>query len=141
MMDDFLTFLTPEVLSEVIAEMSLPSSYTLEDDRPDGIEVRFPRCHLYVAEGFESNMSLRFLPESTGLDRSVSIADALAALRRDPAQLLPPRPPLIDFFSPEASLNKVKNELRDLFTLLLTYFRSSLDGDFAWVAVFRIYGQ
>ena len=25
----------------------------LADDRPDGIEVRLPRCHLYVTEGFE----------------------------------------------------------------------------------------
>lgn len=131
------TFLTPEVLAEVLAEFPWPAPYTLEDDRPDGIEVRLPRCHLYVTEGFESNMELKFLSESTGLDHSVSVADALAALREDPDRTLPPRPKLIDFFSPHASLDKVKNEVRDLCTLLFTYFRSSLEGDFAWVATYQ----
>jgi hypothetical protein len=131
------TFLTPEVLSEVLSEFSWPAPYTLADDRPDGIEIRLPRCHLYVTEGFESNMELKFLPESTGLDRSVSVGSALRALRADPNRTLPPPPKLIDYFSPGASLDKVKNELRDLFTLLFTYFRSSLDGDFEWVATYR----
>jgi hypothetical protein len=61
-------------------------------------------------------------------------------LRRGPAisrGALPPRPKLIDFFSPHASLDKVKNEVRDLCTLLFTYFRPSLDGDFEWVATYR----
>ncbi len=131
------TFLTPEVLAEVLAEFSWPAPYALEDDRPDGIEVRLPRCLLYVTEGFESNMDLKFLPESTGLDRSVPIANALAALRKDPGRPLPPRPKLLNYFSPHASLDKVKNELRDLCALLFTYFRPSLDGEFDWVAAYR----
>jgi hypothetical protein len=128
------TFLTPEVLTEVLAEFPWPAPFTLVDDRPDGIEVRLPRCILYVTEGFESDMDLKFMPESTGLESSVSVGDALRELREDPNRTLPPRPKLIDYFSPQASLEKVKNELRDLCTLLFTYFRPSLDGDFAWVA-------
>lgn len=135
------TFLTPQVLAELLAEFPWPQPYALEDDRPDGIEICLPRCHLYVTEGFESNMSLKFLPESTGLDRSVSVPDALAALRKDPERTLPPRPKLIDYFSPQASLDKVKNELRDLFTLLFTYFQPSLTGDFDWVATFQKHGS
>jgi hypothetical protein len=131
------TFLTPEVLAEVLAELPWPAPYTLEDDRPDGIEVRLPRCHLYVTEGFESEMELKFLPESTGLDRSVSVRDALGALYKDPERILPPCPKLIDYFSPGASLDKVKNQLRDLCTLLFTYFRPSLEGDFEWVPTYR----
>jgi hypothetical protein len=65
------------------------------------------------------------------------VGSALRALRADPNRTLPPPPKLIDYFSPGASLDKVKNELRDLFTLLFTYFRSSLDGDFEWVATYR----
>src|ERR1043165_9678567 len=133
------TFMTPEVLGEILAEFSWPASYVLDDDRPDGIEIRLPRCQLYACEGFESDMQLKFLPESTGLDRPVSIADALASLRKDPERTLPPRPKLLDFFSPQASLDKVKNELRDLLTLLFTYFRPSLDGDFGWVPSYRKY--
>ena len=131
------TFLTPGVLAEVLAEFPWPAPYTLEDDRPDGIEIRLPHCNLYVTEGFESNMDMKFLAESTGLDRSVSVADALAALHNDPGRVLPPRPQLLDFFSPRASLDKVKNELRDLCTLLFTYFGPSLVGDFDWVTAYR----
>jgi hypothetical protein len=130
------TFLTPEVLAEVLAEFPWPAPFALVDDRPDGIEVHLPHCHLYVSEGFESDMNLKFMAESTGLDRSVPIADALAALRADPKRTLPPLPRLIDFFSPQASLDKVKNEVRDLCTLLFTYFRSSLEGDFSWVSTY-----
>jgi hypothetical protein len=135
------TFLTPEVLLQVLAEFFWPGPYTVEDDRPDGIEVRLPRCHLYVTEGFESNMELKFLPATTGLSRSVSVAEALDALRKDPARTLPPRPKLLDYFSPHASLDKVKNELRDLCTLLFTYFRPSLVGDFDWIEAYRTYGS
>jgi hypothetical protein len=67
-------------------------TFKLEDDRPDGIEICLPCCHLYLTEGFESRVSLKFLPESTSLDRAVSVADALVALRKDPERALPPRP-------------------------------------------------
>ena len=133
-------FLTPEVLAQVLAEFSWPAPYTLEDDRPDGIEIRLPRCHLYATEGFESNMDLKFLSESTGLDTSVSVADAIAALRKDPQRALPQSPKLIDYFSSQASLEKVKNQLRDLLTLLFTYLEPSLSGNFDWVAMYRTPG-
>jgi hypothetical protein len=130
-------FLTPEVLAEVLAEFSWPGPYTVEDDRPDGIEVRLPKCSFYVSEGFESDMDLTFLPESTGLKEAVPLADALSALRKDSSRTLPPHPTLIDYFSPGASLDKVKNELRDLFMLLFTYFPSSLEGHFDWASEFQ----
>lgn len=135
-------FLTSEVLAEVLAEFTWPAPYTLDEDF-DGIEVHLPCCHLYVTEGFESNMDLAFLPESTGLDEMLSVGDALRALKADPdrARTLPPRPKLIGYFSPQASLDKVKNELRDLCTLLFTYFQPSLSGDFSWVATYRTYGS
>lgn len=129
-------FLTPEVLAEVLAEFTWPAPYTLHRD-PDGIEVRLPRCHLYVTEGFESDMDLAFLPESTGLDDMVSVGDALRVLATDPDRVLPSEPRLINFFGGHASLDKVKNDLRDLLTLLFTYFRPSLEGDFIWVAFYR----
>jgi hypothetical protein len=129
-------FLTPEVLAEVLAEFTWPAPYTIHRGL-DGIVVRLPRCHLYVMEGFESDMDLAFLPESTGLDDMVSVGDALRVLTTDPDRVLPPEPKLINFLGAHASLDKVKNELRDLLTLLFTYFRSSLEGDFGWVAFYR----
>jgi hypothetical protein len=135
------SFLTPEVLAQVLAEFSWPATYVLEDDRPDGIEISLPRCHLYPTEGFESNMDLKFLPESTGLDASVSVVDAITALCADPHRTLPQPPKLIACFSPQASPEKVKNELRDLLTLLFTYLEPSLRGDFDWVSAYRISGR
>ncbi|HEU4726547.1 MAG TPA: hypothetical protein VFT22_01605 [Kofleriaceae bacterium] len=67
----------------------------------------------------------------------VSIGDALRGLTDNPKVTLPPEPKLINFFGPEASLEKVKNDLRDLFTLLFTYFGPSLEGDFDWTATYR----
>ena len=133
-------FLTPEVLAEVLAEFPWPAPYTLKADF-DGIEVRLPRCHLYVTEGFESEMDLAFLPECTRLDDMVSVGDALRALEADPDQALPSEPKLINFFGPEASLEKVQNNLRDLLTLLFTYFRPSLEGDFSWVTAYRAHSS
>ena len=126
------TFLTPEVL----AEFTWPAPYTLHRDA-DGIEVRLPHCYLYVSEGFESDMDLALLPESTGLDDMVSVGDALRVLATDPDRVLPPAPKLINFFGGHASLHKVKNDLRDLLTLLFTYFRPSLEGDFGWVTYYE----
>lgn len=92
---------------------------------------------LYVTEGFESEMDLASLPESTGVDDMISIGDALRALHAVPEIALPPEPALLNFFGPEASLEKVQSNLRDLLTLLFTYFRPSLEGDFAWIAAYR----
>lgn len=130
------TFLTKEVLAEVLAEFSWPAPYTLHHGL-DGIEVWLPRCHLCVMEGFESDMDLAFLSESTGLEGMVSVGDALRVLETDPDRVMPPEPKLIDFFGGHASLDKVKNEVRDLLTLLFTYFRPSLEGDFSWTAYYR----
>ncbi len=130
------SFMTPEVLSQVLLEFPWPEPFALVDDRPDGIEIDFPHCRLYAMEGFESVMDLTFLPESTGLEEMVSIGDAIRVLASDPMRALPAEPRLINFVSPKASLEKVQNGLRDLITLLLTYFRPSLEGDFSWVGAY-----
>jgi len=132
-------FLTPEVLADVLAERTWPAAYVLEDDRPDGIDILLPRCHLYVSEGFESEMTLDFGSDSTGLSRYVSVGEALLALREDPGRTLPPPPVLANYFSPAASLAKVQHQLRDQLALLFTYFQPSLVGDFDWVPAYRAY--
>jgi hypothetical protein len=130
-------FFTLEVLADVLGEFSWPSPFTLVDDLPDGIEIHLPHCHLYAMEGFESEMNLKFLPESTGLDELVSIGDAIRVLASDRTRTMPPEPKLVNFFAGHASLEKVQAGLHDLLTLLFTYFRPSLDGDFSWVASYR----
>jgi len=36
------TFLTPQVLADVLAEFEWRAPYTLEEDEPDGVFVHFP---------------------------------------------------------------------------------------------------
>jgi hypothetical protein len=130
------TFLTPEVLADVLGEFSWPAEYSIAEDLPDGIEVRLPGCRLYFTEGFESDMDVRFLPESTGLDHPVSITAALVAMR-SASDFSPPPKPCLGGHMPHASLDKVQCEVRDLCTLLLTYFRPSLEGRFDWILAYR----
>jgi hypothetical protein len=133
-------FLTMDLLAEVLAEFQWPAPYTLEDELPDGIIVVFPRCRLFFVEGFESEMSLKFLPEDTGLDETVTLKHALVALRSDPERSgALPEPRLINYFSPKASEEKVRNGIRDLCTLVLTYLRPCLLGDFSWVERYKAY--
>jgi hypothetical protein len=127
------TFLTMEVLADVLAEFDWPAPYILEE-HADGIVVRFPRASLYVTEGFESHMRLTFLRHPRGLDRNIDLVDALVALRSE--QELP-EIALIDDAEPFATLSKVQNGVRDLCTLVLSYFRPTLLGDTSWVVAYQ----
>jgi hypothetical protein len=124
-------FLTVELLSALLEEFTWPEEYTLEDELPDGIFMVFPACNLLFTEGFESEMGLQLVPADTGLDHNVTLAHALQVLRARPGA--PPRPTLINHVSPAASLDKVKNGVRDLCTLALAYLGPCIRGDFSWV--------
>jgi len=131
-------FLTEKLAAEVLAEFAWPAPYTLEDWQPDGIAIVFPRCTLMLSEGFEGEMAMHFLPEQTGVTDDLSVTHAIIALRElSDAASLPPPPALISDHSPGASLAKVKNGIRDLSTLVLTYLGPCLLGDFAWVAAYQ----
>jgi hypothetical protein len=125
------TFLTIELLAEVLAEFEWPAEYTLEEELPDGIFMVFSRCNLFFTEGFESEMGLELVPADTGLDTNVTLAHALQVIRAQPGA--PTMPALIAYFSPAASLDKVMNGIRDLCTLALTYLKPCILGDFSWV--------
>jgi hypothetical protein len=92
-----------------------------------------PRCTLLFSEGFESDISLTFSSDDTGLDQDVSLHQLLVS-RGGLAT-----PGLIDMFAPGASLDKVKNGVRDQCMILLTHFGSTLLGDFGWVEGYRTY--
>ncbi len=126
-------FLTVEVLAAVVAEFEWPATYTLEELSPDGVSLVFPRCTLVFREGFESEMELVFTPEQTGLERTVTMYQVL--LSRGGHET----PGLIEYFSPGASLEKVQNEARDLCTIALHHFRSTILGDFRWALEYRAY--
>jgi hypothetical protein len=119
-------YLTVEVLAAILGEFEWPATYSLEDWDPDGVGVVFPRCTLAFEEGFESEMQVRFV-EVHGLDRPVTLTEVTVALGGLNT------PGLINYFSPAASLDKVKNGTRDLCRILLTHFRSTLLGDPGWL--------
>jgi len=98
----------------------------LEDWDPDGVGVVFAKCTLAFEEGFESEMQVRFV-EVDGLDRPVTLTEVAVALGGVST------PGLINYFSPAASLDKVKNGARDLCRILLTHFRSTVLGDPGWL--------
>ena len=133
------TYLTLDLVSTIVSKYEWPAPYTLEDDLPDGVIMRFPKCSLYFSEGFESDMDLNFLPQDTGTDIVLGFTHALLALvpeaERDPNK--PLTPVLTGDDSPGASLDKVKNGLRDLCTIALYHLKPCLLGDFSWVATYQ----
>jgi hypothetical protein len=136
------SYLTLAVLSEIVAERQWPAPYTLEDDLPDGILMRFPACTLYICEGFEGNMDIRFLTEETKTDPmlgNLRLGHALLGLipesERDHTKPLTPN--LIGDTSPSASLGKVQNGIRDLCIIVLTHLQPCLLGDFGWVRAYQ----
>ncbi len=129
-----------EVLSEVLSEFEWPAPYTLEDELPDGIVMSFPNCNLFFVEGFESEMTLELPPSETGMDRSMTIEHALLAISADPEGSGGVQTPgLINDRSPAASLDKVKNGIRDLCKMLLTHLEACILGDFSWVDKYKAY--
>ena len=133
-------YLTMQLVSEVLSEFEWPADFTLEDRLPEGIVMVFARCTPIFSEGFESEMMLKFSPGDTGLKETVTLRHAVMALKTvHERESLPPAPALINDPSPFASLDKVKNGIRDLSTLVLTYLRPSLLGDFSWVEVYRAF--
>ena len=132
-------YLTLELLAEIVSEYEWPAPYTLEDDLPDGIIMKFPNSNLVFSEGFESDMDLQFLPEDTGTDTNLGFTHALMAIvpeaERDPKK--PLTPGLINDDPPAASPIKVKNGLRDLCTIALYHLKPCILGDFSWVAKYR----
>ena len=134
------TYMTQEVLSQVLSEFEWPAPYALEDWLPDGIAMVFPKCNLFFMEGFEGSMLLEFLAEDTGLDASVTLKEVLLALRSSSAQTGAfDTPGLIRDLSPYPSVDVVKNRLRDLCKIVLTHFRTCLLGDFSWVERYKAY--
>lgn len=133
-------YLTVQVASEVLSEFEWPAAYTLIDRLPEGVAMVFPKCTPVFSEGFESDMTLRFLPVDTGLKETVTLRHAVVAIKSiHDREHLPPAPALIGDPNPYASLDKVKNGIRDLSTLVLTYLRPCLLGDFSWVEVYKTF--
>jgi hypothetical protein len=125
-------YLTESLLRGVLEEFQWPVPYTLEDDEPDGVFVNFPNCKLYFSEG--DRIVVEFLTESTGVEPWLSLHDALFAVRSTSTPgSLPDEPRLIEDIASLPSAEKLKNSIRDACTLLLTYLRSTLAGDFWWV--------
>ena len=127
-------FLTKEVLLEILQEFHWNSPFDIreEDITIDGIRVRFPKSILYFCEGFESDMSVYLLDtslESNNYISSFELINYIYAPEVECSKFFVP-PKLNNYFSPMASLEKVKFELRDICILLQCYLMPCIDGDF-----------
>ncbi len=128
------SYMTLEVLSAILKEFKWPAPYTLEDDLPDGIVMRFPNSNLYFCEGLDSEMCLKFLTEDTHTSYNLQIAHALLVMvpesQRDGK---PITPGLLDYWIPGASLEKVETQIRNLCKIVLYHLKPCILGDFSWV--------
>lgn len=134
-------FLTRMNLEEILNEFKWPEAYVIGDDSctADGIEVSFPKCTIYFREGFESEMSLYFSHIETKTNYNLTLFDAIYYVFEKEAKrdLNFKEPKLIEYFSPQASLEKVKNGVRDICTLLQAYLLPCIEGDFSWVEKYK----
>ncbi len=124
-------FLTLPVMDAILREFEWPAPYHLKEVHRGAIDVCFERCTVLITKGYESEMEESFLPKEKGLERTAGVYNILLARGGTDA------PELSDYFSPEATLEKVQHGIRDLCTTLLYHFRSSLLGDFNWVPAYR----
>jgi hypothetical protein len=131
-------FMTLDVVTEIVSQFEWPAEYELEDELPDGVLLVFPRCRLLLVEGFESDISIKFVARDTGLSTSLTLGEALLSVTGG-GPLPEPRPKLVGDDSPSASLEKVKHGLQDQCALVLAYFRPCLLGDFSWVEAYKAY--
>jgi hypothetical protein len=127
-------FLTKKLLLEVLSEFDWTESYKIQDEdiTVDGIKVRFPKCELYFCEGFESDMDVYLLDSSSKENDYKALFDLVYYVYRpkieSDSSFVSPK--LNEYFSPCASLEKVKFELRDICILLQCYLMPCIKGDF-----------
>ena len=132
------TYMTEELLEEILKEFEWPELYELEDDLPDGISVIFPECELYFVEFAEGQIEITFLADNIQTDYDVSIISAILALKEQKDY---EKPKLIADDSPFASFEKVQNGIKDNCTLLQHYLLPCIQGDFSWVDEFKRQAQ
>lgn len=131
-------FLTSDLLDAVLKEFEWPISYILEDDLPDGMIMRFPRCNLYFREGYEGDIELHFLKVDTGTDYPLKLAHAISVIVpeaiREGNEVTPN---LINDSSIYGSQEKMRNGIRDICKILLTHLLACIQGDWSWLEIYK----
>jgi hypothetical protein len=129
-------YLTEELLAEVAAQFEWPAPYEVDEDEPDGIMLVFPECTLSFSEFGDGDLELHLLPEDTGADHSLKLADFM--LWKFPHEVRVPGEHLVDGLirdqSPWAAEAKVRNGLHDLCLVASLHLGPFILGDNAWVA-------
>ncbi len=130
------TFLTKELLIEVLENYNWDENYTIHEDdcTVDGIKVRFPKCILYFREGFESEMSLYLANPLLDKPKYWSSFDLITYV------FAPIYKKIKDFKEPKyiddpdsfASESKVIIGINNLCIAAQTYLKSCISGDFSW---------
>jgi hypothetical protein len=127
-------YLTIDLLSNVLSEFQWPSTFSLEDDLPDGIILAFPRSNFVFTEGSDGDVMVRFLSKDTGGRQGLHLGHALMVYmplsERSTASITPG---LIENEWPFPSEEKTKNGIRNACTIMLTHLVLVIDGDFSWV--------
>jgi hypothetical protein len=132
-------YLTEELLRDVAATFEWPAPFEVDEDEPDGIMLCFAECTLYFSEYGDGDLELSLLPEDTGADLPLKLADFM--LWKFPLADRVPGRPLVDGLikdrSPWATEDKVRNGLHDLCLVAVTHLGPFILGDRSWVAEYR----
>jgi hypothetical protein len=94
---------------------------------------------LYFCEGYDGEVALEFLQESTGMDALLDLIDSLAVLvpnsetSKDPFSHLD----LKNDTSIYASKKKVENGIQGICVIVREYLMSFIQGDLSWVKKFK----
>jgi len=129
------TFLTKEILIQVLNVFEWPASYEIheEDCSIDGIEVKFPKCTLYFEEGFESEMRLSLANPLSVKNKYWTAFDLIHYIYAPICENSPnfQKPNYRNYFSAYATKEKVIFGLMDLCLSLQTYLLPCIKGDFS----------
>lgn len=124
--------LNESIFREVVESFDWPANYTIENDMPDGMILKFPNCSLYFAEGHQGDIRLEFLPEDTGASVTLGLAHAM--------MVTPPGAEAQNLYrdeSPYGSPEKVRHGVHDICATVLARLPHVLRGDFSWVARYQ----
>lgn len=125
-------YLSEAIFREVVESFDWPTSYTIENDLPDGMILKLPNCSLYFAEGLQADIRLEFLPENTGATGGLGLAHAM--------MVIPPGQAVQGLHrdeSPYGSAEKARHGVHDICATVIARLGHVLRGDFSWVARYQ----
>lgn len=128
-----MSFLTVELMAQILQEFEWPAEYELIDDLPDGIIVSFPKSNFVFMDGMNGQIVVKFLVEDTHTTDQLDVFHALLTLVPESERSGPLLPELTKYTSPFMSRENTQTGIRNNCNLILANLGGVISGDFSWV--------